>query len=235
MCTTKVATCENESVAQSLNSYSYANGNPITKSDPTGKAVGIDDAAGFIAGGVVGTAIYAGTSAFTGQPMSWGGVGGAFVSGGIGGVGLVNAPETGGLSVAVAYAAVTGGAGGLFGNATKQGIDIATGAQKSELSWRELGGSFATGFVFGGLTEGSVPLARIPVLSSGRNSFYAIGQSAQTRIANGYASSMSFSTASKGAVGSQAANILRNLTAALLDASRTLSTMQAQQKSAAQK
>src|SRR5450755_3226987 len=94
---------------QSLNSFSYANDNPITKSDLTGRAVGIDDAAGFVVGGFVGTAVYAGQSALTRQPITLGGLGGSFLSGGIVGVGAVNAPETGGLSAVAAAAFVGGG------------------------------------------------------------------------------------------------------------------------------
>lgn len=80
---------------QSLNSYSYANDNPITRSDPTGRAVGIDDLIAFGVGGVVNFSAYTITSAVTGQRMIWGGAAGSFVSGGIVGVGIDNAPETG--------------------------------------------------------------------------------------------------------------------------------------------
>jgi hypothetical protein len=44
------ATYENESPLQSLNSYSYANDNPITKSDPSGKFAAAA-AAPFVLGG----------------------------------------------------------------------------------------------------------------------------------------------------------------------------------------
>jgi hypothetical protein len=211
-----------------LNSYSYANDNPITKSDPTGKAVGIDDAAGFLVGGLVGTAIYAGQSAVTGRSMTWGGAGGSFLSGGIIGVGAANAPETGGLS-AVAATAFVGGVAGSVGNASQQSIDLATGAQKTPFSLSNIGASGAAGFFFSGLTEGALPNAGIPGLSSGRNSFYSIGQSAETRIANGYASTMSASTAFKSAIGSQAASAYKTVVSALLDAGR----QNPQQKAAA--
>src|SRR5476651_1282054 len=54
-----------------------------SKFSPTGRAVGIDDAAGFVVGGFVGTAVYAGQSALTRQPITLGGLGGSFLSGGI--------------------------------------------------------------------------------------------------------------------------------------------------------
>jgi RHS repeat-associated protein len=218
---------------QSLNSFSYANDNPITKSDPTGRAVGIDDAAGFVVGGFVGTAVYAGQSALTRQPITLGGLGGSFLSGGIVGVGAVNAPETGGLS-AVAAAAFVGGGAGFIGNTTKQGIDLATGAQKTPFDMNALAVSTGAGFFFGGLTEGALPNARIPVFSSGQNSFYAIGQSAQTRIANGFASTMSPATALKLAVGSQSANAYKTSVSALMDIGR-VQNIPSQQTSAPQK
>jgi hypothetical protein len=45
-----VATYESESAVQSLNSYSYANDNPISKSDPNGRFVAAA-AAPFLLGG----------------------------------------------------------------------------------------------------------------------------------------------------------------------------------------
>src|SRR6266851_4604640 len=112
---------------QSLNSYSYANDNPISKSDPTGRIAGIDDLISFGVGGVVNFGAYTITGAMTGQQMTWGGAASAFLTGGILGVGFDNAPETGGLSAGAALAAVArvakiGAAAGLAGEAAKQGI-----------------------------------------------------------------------------------------------------------------
>jgi RHS repeat-associated protein len=99
---------------QSLNTYAYTEDNPVTKSDPSGRAVGWDDAAGFVAGGVVGAVMYSGESAVTGQ-WKWSGLAESFVSGGIVGVGAVNAPETGGMSISAALAARAGVAAAFGG------------------------------------------------------------------------------------------------------------------------
>jgi hypothetical protein len=80
---------EHGTLSQSLNSYSYANDNPITKSDPTGRAFGVDDAAGFLGGGLIGSGLYAVTSLAAQKRVSWSGVAGAFVTGGVIGWGAV--------------------------------------------------------------------------------------------------------------------------------------------------
>ena len=212
---------------QSLNSYSYANDNPIVKSDPSGKIAGVDDTAGFLVGGTAGFGLQAAQSYVTGQPLTWGSAAGAFLAGGIAGVGAVNAPETGGLS-AVAAGAAIGGAAGAAGNLTKQTIDIRTGVQNTGFSTKDLAVTTGTGIFFGGLFEGGVSSARIPLLSAGRNNFYALGQSAQTRIANGFASSMSVSTAFKYAVGAQANSAYRTIANTLVEIQRTLNSLSQQ-------
>jgi len=63
---------------QGLNSYSYANDNPISKSDPTGRIAGIDDLISFGVGGAVNFGAYTITGAMTGQQMTWGGAASAF-------------------------------------------------------------------------------------------------------------------------------------------------------------
>jgi RHS repeat-associated protein len=219
---------------QLVNSYNYGRDNPISFKDPQGNIAGIDDAAGLITGGVIGVGMQVVQSRATGQPLTFGSVAGAFVSGGIISWGAANAPETGGLSLTVASAVAYGGVGGLAGNGVKQVIDVRTGAQNG-YDVRELGVSTGTGAFFGGLTEGALPNARIPILSTGRNSMYAVGKAMQTRIANGYANTMSMSTAFKSAVGSQAANSYKTIFNTLMEISRTLSTMAQQQKAVPQK
>jgi len=212
---------------QSLNVYSYANDNPITRNDPTGRAFGVDDAAGLIGGGLVGGALYVGTSFVSQQSMTWGGVAGSVVSGGIVGWGTANAPETGGLSFGAALAlrtsasAAFGGTGALAGNFSKQLIDTQTGAQKNG-SISELAASAAFGFVTGGLTEGVLPNARIPMLSSGRGNWNSTGIGLQTKMSEGMISRMSLPSAVKSAVGSQAANSYKTLSGGIVDIARTL-------------
>lgn len=134
------------------------------------------------------------------------------------GVGVVNAPETGGASV-VATVAV-GGAAGLLGNTTKQEIDMATGTQKHGFNVKEAAVATAAGAVTAGATHGLAP-AKIPGLFSGRNSMNAVGKAARTKIANGNASGMSVKTAVKGAIGSQAADLQKNIGGAAIDAAKT--------------
>jgi RHS repeat-associated protein len=43
---------------QQFNSYGYSRDNPIINKDPSGNAFGVDDAAGFLAGGLVGTGAF---------------------------------------------------------------------------------------------------------------------------------------------------------------------------------
>ncbi len=214
--------------SQSLNSYSYANDNPITKNDPSGRAAFVDDAAGIAGGSVVGGAFYVGSSLLTQQPMTWGGFVGSLVSGGIVGLGTVNAPETGGLSFGAALAlrtsasAIFGGVGGGLGNATKQTIDIATGNQQGGYNGSEIRASTGFGFVTGGVTEGVLPNARIPVLSAGRGNWSSMGVGLQTKMSEGLISQMSLTSAVKSAAGSQAANSYKTLAGGIVDVARTL-------------
>lgn len=129
---------------------------------------------------------------------------GAFISGGIAGVGVVNIPETGGASL-IAAGAINGAIAAGAGDAVKQGVDIAIGSQKS-FSGKELVVNSAIGAVVGGAAERLLPNARISGVSSGKGNWKAAAQSVRTRIANGGAKNMSAKTAVKGALGSQAAN-----------------------------
>jgi RHS repeat-associated protein len=205
---------------QQLNSYAYARNNPVINRDPTGKAFGLDDAAGFALGGFVGSGIYLGESYFTGQPITAGGFGGSFVSGGILGWGAINTPETGGLSDAAAFALRYGLTAGAVGNTVKQRVNIATGAQRSGFSVADLAGDTAftglTTFVAGAV----VPDAGIPGLSSGRGNMKAIGQAMETKLANGTIGSVSAATAFKSAIGSQGGDLYRTLTSIVADLTR---------------
>jgi RHS repeat-associated protein len=213
---------------QQMGSYSYGRDNPIVNTDPTGRAFGVDDAAGIVGGSFVGGTIYVGSSLLTQQPMTWGGFAGSVVSGGIVGWGTANAPETGGLSFGAALAlrtsasAAFGGAGALFGNLGKQLIDTQTGAQSGGINGRELTASAAFGFVTGGVTEGVLPSARIPILSEGRGNWNSTGVGLQTKMSEGLINRMSLKTATKSAVGSQASNSYKTLSGGIVDIARTL-------------
>ena len=208
---------------QALNSYSYAGNNPITYKDPDGKFFGVDDAAGFALGGVIGSVGYVGVGLFTGQNLTWGGIGGAFVTGGILGVGAANTPETLGASNAIAVAIVVGTGAGAAGGLTQQGVDILNGTQKDKrINWGDVAKNGAFTGVTGGLTEGILPSARIPYLSSGRGNYNAVGQQILTKGTNGTISNISVGTGVKAAVGSQASNLYQTLAGTLADLGRAL-------------
>jgi RHS repeat-associated protein len=211
---------------QQLGAYSYSRDNPIVHKDPSGNAFGVDDAAGFFGGGLVGAVSYVGVSAASGNQLTWGGLSGSFLTGGIIGSGLVNTPETLGVSNAVSASVTTGLIGGFYGDALKQGIDIKTGAQKTsyDLTASQVSGLSAAGS--GMLTEGLLPNAKIAGVTTGQNSFVAIGKSTATKVANGTISNVSLSTGVKTAVGSQAASLYKTLVGVLVDLVRALSTQE---------
>jgi RHS repeat-associated protein len=207
---------------QSLNSYSYANDNPIVKSDPTGRIAGIDDAISFGVGGLINLGIYGAGSRSSSQSMTWGGAFGAFLTGGIMGVAIDNAPETGGSSIAATvaamkYAGQVGAGAGFLGNALQQSIDVRNGAQSGGLNWPALALSPVQSATSAAFFEGTLPSASIPMLSSGRNSFNAIGKSIRTQFNNGTIQNMSISTAFKSVIGSQAAGTFKTAGGAAWD------------------
>lgn len=190
---------------QQLNYYSYGRDNPIINTDPTGKYVGVDDLAAIGIGGTISVGATTLVSLFTGQPLTWGKIAGSFATGGIMGEATLYAPTTGGASLAVGYAVATGVVASGAGNAIQQGVDIKTGAQ-DHFSGKSLAVNSAVGGLTNGFSEGFLPDAAIPGLSSGQGNMNAVGKGLTTKILNGEVSSMSASTAFKSAVGSQAAN-----------------------------
>ena len=216
---------------QQLNSYSWGRDNPITQKDPSGKAIGIDDAAGAAIGGLVGAGLYLGTSISTRQ-FTWGGLAGGAVGGIILGVGTVNTPETGGLSFAAALAvraaaaAAIGGGAGFAGNLTKQIIDVKSGVQHGGISGSELAASTGMGITVGGLTEGLIPDASIAGLSSGKGNWNSTLQGLKSKISNGTISSISIQSAFKGAIGSQVSNVYRTIAGSAVDALTSAGTAQ---------
>jgi len=199
---------------QSLNLYSYVRNNPLSRVDADGHAFGVDDLIGALAGGAVGAGVEVVKDLATGEKITAGGVVGAAVGGALFGEGIVNAPETLGGSVVLA-AAAKGAVQGAVSNAVQQGVDIATGEQKT-FSGKSLAVSTAVGAVTEGIAS-KIPLAKIPGISAGRGNMKAVAQAVRTKIANGTASEMSLTTAIKGAIGDQVANAGKTFAGAAAD------------------
>jgi len=215
---------------QQLNSYNYSRGNPIINKDPSGNAFGVDDAAGFVGGGVVGAGTYLLSLPLTQQPFSWSDLAGSAVSGGIIGWGAVNTPETLGVSNALSASITTGLIGGYYGNLTKQQIDIATGKQKNGLNYNDLAMSALMTSGTNGILQGVVPDAGIPGLSAGQGNMRATSQGLLTKAATGTVNNISFSTGVKSAVGSQAVDLYRTVIGLLTQIVTTLSQNSTQSK-----
>jgi RHS repeat-associated protein len=200
---------------QSLNLYSYVVNNPTTTRDPDGHAFGLDDLVGAVTGAVVGVGVELIKDVATGQKITAGGVISAGVGGAVFGEGVVNAPETGGLSV-IAAGAAKGAIEGAVLNGIQQGVDLATGAQK-QFSGTSMAVSVAAGAVSGGLVS-KLPEVSVPGISSGQGNMKSVAQGVSTKIADGTVSSMSLKTAVKGAIGGQVANAGKTATEAATDA-----------------
>jgi hypothetical protein len=196
--------------------------NPISNKDPSGRAVGADDAIAFGVGGVINMAAYGIGNSTTGQPLTLGGFSGAFITGGIVGWGMENAPMTGGASIAASmaamkYAAKVGAVAGPIGNFAKQAIDVKTGAQSEGFSWGEFAMSPVQGASTAALAEGALPVARIPGLSAGRGNWNGVGNWAKSSIRNGTIQNTSISTSFKSSIGAQAANSYKTFGGAAWD------------------
>jgi hypothetical protein len=200
-----------------FNIYTYVGNDPTDKTDTSGNAFGWDDAIGFGLGAVIGAVVetvkYV---AVTGSLPTLGQVSGAALTGGLVGLGLVNAPETAGVS----FGAAVGGGAALAGNTLKQSIDVATGAQASYSPV-----SAVVDTTLGAFTGGVVPLAvgetAVAGISAGRNSFKAVGEAVGTKVANGTASRGSAASGAKAAVGTQTAEAGRTAVGAGADATKT--------------
>ena len=211
---------------QSLNSYSYANDNPIVKSDPSGKIAGWDDAIASGVGALVNFDAYTIQTAIAGQPETWAGAGNAVVTGAIMGEGIDNAPETGGTSIKAALAtiraaATVGARAGFYGNATEQAINIAQGNQ-SGVNWNSLALSTGKG-AFTNVLLSSVPDACLPGLSCGTANWNSLGAGMSTRLSNKTISNVSMQTSFKAAVGAQAASLYRTSGGAVFNTSTSQS------------
>lgn len=176
-----------------VNLYEYVGDDPLNKTDPTGQAILIDDLIGGVVGGVVGAGV---AVAVHGSDTTWGDVAGGATTGAILGVGVVNIPETAGVSAVIAGAAVEGGIATGAGSVVRQGVD------SGQVSARETAKDAAFGAVAGAAAR-AVPNVRVPGITAGRGSMQAVNRNVAARVANGTARTMSATTALKGAVAHQ--------------------------------
>lgn len=235
---------QNISNPQSLNAYSYSEDNPISNSDPTGKIDGWDDLAGFLVGGAISTKIYYGESQLTGQPTSLSGAFGAFIGGGVLGVGAVDAPETGGASEVVAgriaaailNGEIAGAAGGLASQGAQNVGDLINKKPLPGLSLPGIAGDTLWGGAINGVAGGIAPMENYvssPAISGGGSFNEAELNSQQQQIhspspvSGGVSGGTTASTAFQSAAASQVNSIYQTLTGILGDLTRILTSLQA--------
>ena len=186
--------------ADNLNLYAYVGNDPLNYSDPSGTFAIVDDLAFGGVGALIGVSVQFGKdfiSAFdknrSGATISsLGSYAETATTGAASGIGLLYSAASGGASIPSA-AFIGGAAGSTF----KQAIDnpntsIGIGATVAD-------GAIAATVAAAAL---AVPgLNSIPGITSGRNSFAAIGKSTITKFINDTIQTVKSSTAIKGAVG----------------------------------
>jgi hypothetical protein len=179
---------------------------------------GWDDAIGFALGATIGAGLeIAEHVAATGKLPTGGEVAGAALTGGLVGVGVVNAPETAGASFGMAV----GGGAALAGNTLQQAIDIRTGEQQG-YSLKSAVIDTTVGAVTGAVIPKVVGETAVSGVSAGRNSFKAVGQAVQTKVSNGTAARGSVTSGAKAAVGTQTSEAGRTGAGAVVDAAKTV-------------
>ncbi len=196
---------------QSLNSYSYANNNPIGSSDPEGRMVVVDDAIAFGVGGVIGAGIEAMVSLSMNEKITWAKETGAFVGGGISGVAIANAPETLGLSLTL----LNGGISGGMSNLAEQRIAVLNGDQKA-FSRKELGLSIPIGMGLS-VIDKFIPDLKIPGLSSGPSNWISKDKELLTKIASGQIKNRPTMSFVRSVVGSQLRESVKNIIETKID------------------
>ena len=173
---------------QQLNSYSYANNNPLIMKDENGEFAVLVPLAFMGTGALINVGSQALSDYATGHMSSWQTYSGAAVGGAAGGLAALS-----GLG-AMGSGAVSGG----VQEVTSQGLEYLSGERKSIDGTRVVGRTFEGGFF--GYVGAKIA---IPGVTSGRNSFSAITQQVATKYSNGTIGSVSGSTAAKtlGALG----------------------------------
>jgi hypothetical protein len=165
---------------EQLNRYIFGNSNPISGTDATGMWFGLDDLIASVAGAALG---------LIGQGI------GDLISGKVSGWEDYTASALGGAAAGevLLYAGplAAGATFGLVSNLTKQGLKNLSGNQCG-FDVKSL--AFDTAI---GTATGFIPGARIPGLTSGRNSLVAISKQILTKADNGTISSVTAKTAAK--------------------------------------
>jgi RHS repeat-associated protein len=190
-----------------LDLYTYVGDDPDDKTDPTGNAFLLDDAAGVVVGGLINLSIQGWKDIYSlatgGGGGTYGESAGAFTSGAVAGVAAVNVPETGGLSSAV----VIGGAASGAGNIMQQAVDT------GHINGGEVAAHTIIGAILGPLAAKFLPAVKVTGVSAGSNSMKAVGEAVKTKLANGTATDMSVSTAAKVTAGTAVNEAARTATA----------------------
>ena len=167
------------------NWYAYAGGNPVNNIDPNGTWFLVDDAIFAGGGAVIGVTGKFVANVITGNQNHWQDYVGAAVGGAAGGETLLY----------TANPIAAGAVGGLTGNLTTQGLNLATDRQQS---FSPISTVIDTSI---GAAAGFIPGFRIQGISAGSASYTQVFRQIVTKASDGTISSVTTQTAVKMAVG----------------------------------